>query len=195
MELGSAGEEGHDSESEFFEVEEIFTPMSSESQDRKADLNTFIVEERLLDDKNKDCTLRNGALRWDLESEESELDSPKEVIPFDEGSHKQHSEADSDVSTAASKSIVVIDGSQAQDVKVEIELKSAELKQVSSSSTKPKQPNKNKWQEITEKTITQQRVISRWVPRPKRTVPESPKPKVPVYKWVAKGAAPEPEES
>ena len=195
MELASAGEEGHDSESEFFEVEEIFTPMSSESQDRKADFNTIIVEERLQGDKKKDCALRNGAPRWDLESEESEVDSSKERIPLDEGSYKQHSEAESDVSTAASKSIVVIDGSQAQDVKVEIELKSAEPKPVSSSSTKPKQLKKNKWQEITAKTITQQRVISRWVPRPKPPVHEPPKPKVPMYKWVPKGAAPEPEES
>ncbi|CAO2816099.1 unnamed protein product [Amaranthus hypochondriacus] len=179
LELGRE-EESHDSDSEFFEVEEIFDPMS-ESVEKKDIGSETVQEVILLGDNNKDFTLRNGSPRWDLETDETEAISP------DKGNYKQaKSEAESDLASGSSTNIVVVDscGGEIQDVKVEIDPKPV----VISGPAKPKQNKKSKWQEITSKTIKQQRVISQWVPRAK-TPPtiESSKPKAPVYKWVPKG--------
>ncbi|KAL2902982.1 Formin-like protein 20, partial [Bienertia sinuspersici] len=228
MELGG-GEELHDSENEFFEVEEILIPMPG-SIDKK-DIDSIILPElKLLDKKDKDCTLHNGSPRWDLGEEEIDLISSKQITPdernyqevfkpqsdsmststknidveeidlinveerdvisskhsaSERGNHQAVSVLESDMTSTTSKNIVVVysDGSEIQDVKVEIE-----PKYVAPSPAKPRQQitnKKNKWQEITAKTIKQQRVISQWVPRAK--TPEAIKPKAPVYKWVPKG--------
>uniref|UniRef100_A0A803MMR7 C2 tensin-type domain-containing protein n=1 Tax=Chenopodium quinoa TaxID=63459 RepID=A0A803MMR7_CHEQI len=124
----------------------------------------------------------------DIPSEQKDLDDiSSEQKALDAGNHKQASEAESDITSTSSKNIVVVDlcGSKIQDVKVEIE-----PKPVITSPGRPKQNKKNKWQEITAKTIKQHRVISQWVPRAKTPqAPEVNKSKAPVYKWIPKGPA------
>ncbi|XP_021762343.1 formin-like protein 20 [Chenopodium quinoa] len=124
----------------------------------------------------------------DIPSEQKALDDiSSEQKALDAGNHKQASEAESNITSTSSKNIVVVDlcGSEIQDVKVEIE-----QKPVITSPARPKQNKKNKWQEITAKTIKQNRVISQWVPRVKTPqVPEANKSKAPVYKWIPKGPA------
>ncbi|KNA14360.1 hypothetical protein SOVF_107550 [Spinacia oleracea] len=185
LELGGGGEEFHDSDSEFFEVEEIFNPMP-ESEDKKNFDSIIVSDTKLADNINKDRTLHNGTPRWDLDVEEIDDNSSKQKA-VDEGNHKLTSEAESDMISTSSKNIVVVDlcGSEIQDVKVEIEPKA-----VIQTPAKTKQNKKNKWQDITAKTIKQNRVISQWVPRAK-TPPasEANKTKAPVYKWIPKGPA------
>ncbi|KMT17033.1 hypothetical protein BVRB_2g042340 [Beta vulgaris subsp. vulgaris] len=192
LELGGE-EEFHDSESEFFEVEEILTPMPDSGE--KAEVDSIIGPEiKLLDNIIKDCTLRNGSPRWDLDVEEIDVSSSFNQIAPAKVIDRQVSEAESDTMSTSSKNVIVVDscGSEIQDVKVEIEPKPVVLP----SPTKPKPNKKNKWQEITAKTINQQRVISQWVPRAKTPpVPEANKPKAPVYKWVPKEPAMTPTET
>ncbi|KAK9741897.1 hypothetical protein RND81_03G136200 [Saponaria officinalis] len=105
------------------------------------------------------------------------------TVAGDTKNHGEASETRPDINVA--KNIKVVDdGSQIQQVKVEIQPKSVP------SSSKPKQIKKNKWQEMAAKTITQQRVVSQWVPRAKPQAPEPAKAKATAYKWVPKGAAP-----